>query len=175
MIFITLQINAIDEFTQIIGYTDKLQLLRALLSYPYINWVSQFFSRTRNAETELYFVDYCREIITYHRGEISEKEYRGYDHALIRYELSAYDRLNRWEEYIAFYEQAVSEGRLQSYSWDRYPIICRKQKRLEAEKNVEHLKRHQQSGWTDEELDKRYAEMERLFEYMKRRYSTGRR
>lgn len=163
--------NQMDVYAQIIGYTDNLKALRALLNYPLIGWVSQYFSRTRNAETELRFVEFCRTLMMHQRGEISDEEYRRYDRALLGYELSAYDRLNWWVDYIALYERAVSEGRLRSYSWDRYPIICRKQARAEAGKSVEHLKRHQQGSLSEEELLERHDEMKRLLEYIARRHS----
>lgn len=168
--------HAVDNYTltiysQIIGYTDNLKTLRALLNYPLIGWVSQYFSRTRSAEAKLGFAELCREIITYHRQEISDEEYERYDRVLLGYELSAYDRLNRWRDYIALYEQAVSAGRLRAYSWDRYPISCRKQARAEAGKSVEHLKRHQQSRLSEKELLERHDEMDRLFEFIKHRHS----
>lgn len=194
------KVNQMDNLSQIIGYTDKLSMLRALLSYPIINWVSQFFSRTRSAETKLYFVEYCRDIIKQNRDKISEDEYAEYDQALIHYELSAYDRLNLWDEYIILFEKTLEEKSytmkysasrddpvFNSYvlrqdrnckyvhflytSDRRYNIIRRKQKRMEDGKTVEHLKRHQQDRLSEEELSARYAEMARLFEYIKRQHS----
>lgn len=159
----------LDQFTQITGYSDKLAMLRSLLTYPMINWVSQFFSRTRSGDAELYFVDYCRGVILQNMDKISGDEFLKYDRVLIYYELSAYDRLNLWHDYIRLYEDTLSKG---IHSLDalkpRYEIICRKQKRADEEKTVEHLRRHQQKALTEDELNTRYAELGRLFEYIKR-------
>jgi hypothetical protein len=159
--------NTLVTFSAITEHSDNLAVMRRLLTYPLIGWTSQYFSRVRDPEAELLFVKVCRGIMAFHSNEITEKEYWEYDRVLLGYELSAYDHLNMWADYILLYEQAVNDGRYQSQSWDRYPIICRKQKRLEAGKGVEHLKRHQQSQLTDEELADRYAEMLRLFLFIK--------
>ncbi len=88
---------------------DRLNTLRALMTYPMINWVSQFFSRTRDGGTQLYFVRYCREIIEEYDAEISAEEREAFDRELIHYELSAYDRLNWWQEYVNFFEETRNQ------------------------------------------------------------------
>lgn len=192
--------DGLTVYAQILGYTDNLNMLRVLLSYPMINWVGQFFSRTRDGDTELFFVDNCREIIRQNMDRVSADEYARFDKELINYELSAYDRLNLWQDYIRLFEEVRKEKSytikygasrndsvFNSYvlhqdsdckyvhflylSDHRYKIICRKQARKEAGKGVEHLKMHQKDALTDAELEARYNELARLFEYLKQYYT----
>lgn len=51
---------------------------------------------------------------------------------------------------------------------DRRAVIERKQKRLQAGKTTEHLKRHQKEKLTDAEIEKRYGEVRELFLRLKR-------
>jgi len=100
------QNSNIEAFSQLVEADDRLNLIKTLLSYPLINWTSQFFSRTRNAEMLLNFVDYCRIILRQNTDKISNEELVDFDKILIGYELSAYDRLNDFENYIALFEFA---------------------------------------------------------------------
>jgi hypothetical protein len=190
-----------NELRAIIGYTDKLKMLRALMKYPLSDWVRRYFDRTRSFETQLYFVEYCRGVIRYHRAEIGDEEYAEFDIWLIRYELDAYDRLNMWGEYIWLFEKTLRETcyfdiygaerndpTLNSYIMgqsgcykhvhflyacdNRYRVIQRKHERSGDDKKVAHLKRHQQDQLSKEEVNVRHEELKRLFESMSEAYST---
>ncbi|MDR2572209.1 MAG: hypothetical protein LBD23_18190 [Oscillospiraceae bacterium] len=185
-----------NELLKLSGYKDKLDLVRALLTYPFINWTSQFFTRTRDGELTLYFVNYCRSVINYRADELTDKEIADFDRVLIHYELSAYDRLNLWHDYIILFERYRKEKdytiefvdsrndpvfnsyllyekpkskfvHFLYYLDNRYKIICRKQERFLAGKSTAHLKRHRQSQLSDKELADRMIQMEKLFEFIK--------
>ncbi len=188
--------DSLTVYSKIIGYSDNLKALRALFSYPLNEWVSRYFLWTRNMEAQLGFVDYCRQIVDYYRNDLSNEEYEQFDQELILYELTAYDYLNRWQEYIDLFEMTRAgkdytstymlyrnDPVFNSYvlhrdehyqyvhflylSDSRYRTICRKLQREIAGKSVEHLKRHQRERLSNEERDSRQAEMARLFEYLK--------
>jgi CRISPR/Cas system CMR-associated protein Cmr3 (group 5 of RAMP superfamily) len=157
-----------DNFAQIVGYTDKLELVRAVLTYPLINWTSQFFSRTRDGKAELYFVGYCRAVIKQRGDELSKEEVSNFDQKLLRYELNAYDLLNMWREYIDLHDIVVE--RYPDFKTFRYDKILRKLERQKMGKSVEHLKKHQQSQLSDDELESRYMKMVELFEFIKQQH-----
>ncbi|MDR1668339.1 MAG: hypothetical protein LBR76_00085 [Oscillospiraceae bacterium] len=188
--------NTLTPFDQLDTPLDRLNTLRALLSYPLINWVSQFFSRTRDGQTELYFVQYCRAIIEENEGELGEEELEFFDKVLIGYQLGAYDRLNWWQEYVdffnlarrskrytkAFAKRADHPGMDEYLLWEdgnykhvhflffvrhRYEVIQRKLERLISGKSTKHLERHQIEDLTEEQVKSRHEEMARLFEFIK--------
>jgi hypothetical protein len=204
----------LTTYSRLAGYTDNLAALRFLMSYPITNWVSQYFTRTRSQEAQLRYVEYCRAIFEqsvdkiephkpdpFHFGAARKSEYERFDRTLLGHEFCAYDRLNRWHDYICLFEKTLREKHyidtFLAYSDDpvfssyirrsdwkykyvhflykydrRYRIICRKQKLLLSGKGVEHLKRHQQDRLSNDELDVRCDEMERLFKYITERYYT---
>jgi hypothetical protein len=164
----------IEIYAEIVGYKDKLEMLRAVLSYPIINWVTQFFSRTRCADVQLGFIECCREIIESRRDELSDEEYEDFDGKLVSYELHAYDRLNLFADYVHVFRETQSEKpyAVKFLSERRYDIIHRKWEKYESGMNIEHLKKHHQDRLTDEELASRFEEMKRLFEFIKQRHSS---
>lgn len=153
---------------EVLSGRDPLQIVRALLSYPYINFVSQYFSRVREYQGCLQFVDLCYDIINSRKDQLSRKEYEELDRVLVSYRLASLDGMNEWVRYIELYEDIEHKVSYQLPYW-RYEIIKRKLTRHQLGKSTEHLKRHQQERLTDEELDSRYAEMVAVFERIKKR------
>ncbi len=174
---------------------DRLGALRVLMTYPMIQWVNHNFSRTRDGATELYFVRYCRGIIEESGAELSAEEVESFDRELTHFELSAYDRLNWWQEYVVCFEEARSHKQytieyaawanhpgMEKYllwqtmghkhvhflfaSHQRYEIVKRKLDRLNSGKTTKHLERRQMEDLTEEQLNKRYIELLRLFNFL---------
>ncbi len=194
----------IFKFNSIYSNADKFQVVDKLLSYPMINFINQFFSRTRNYWLCLNFVDICREIIEHYKsiGYVSSKRYEELDRIQIGYELNSYDHLNLWDLYIQMYEELKNKKYINKYPVTnqylsenqdflknvlykddqffyvhflytykkRYEIICRKQQKLDAGKNVKHLMRHQQEQLSEQELNDRYNEMVSFLKFMKNRH-----
>lgn len=216
---------AIPNFLSDQKRLSPLQTLRLLFSYHYCNLVSQFYFRTREYEAGLLFVDRCRELLEQYSSEIPEGETQRIEHDVTFLELSLYDALNLWQEYLDLFEQIFREKRTKAYiaeyqvdthlgqmpeeRFGRYlmsfppanslsprtlselspvmqnsktrvfvhklylcehrrAIIERKLHRQQEGKSVEHLKRHQKERLSSAEQEERFAEMGRLFEWMKR-------
>jgi len=149
---------------------------------------------------QLYFVEYCRELLVQNQDKFSTEEHNDFEMKLIGFEFAAYDRLNWWDNYIHLFEETLKETRyVLTYSpWRddpvfnsyvlrrdrkykyvhflylydrRYKVICKKLRRAEEGKGTEHLKRHQQHQLSEEELNSRYDEMRILFEFL--RWQSG--
>ena len=169
-------------------YKDPFTACKLLLNYPLINFVSQYFSRMRNYEEGLDFVDYSYRIFELNKYKLSDKEFEDFDRKLINYRLSMLDGLNLWQEYISLYEDTLATKKYyytycksrndpefnkfvayedKNYKYvhflylsnRRYQIIKRKFDKWLKGKTVEHLKRHQQNRLTDNELQQRYEEI----------------
>lgn len=179
-------------------YKDTYISVKALLSYPLCNFVNEFFTYTRNYESGLDFTDYCYRILEMNRDKLNDKEFECLDKILIRLRLSMLDYLNRWGEYISYYENILStKNYLLTYDKGRndpdfnryvvyedkdykyvhflyvgsyrYEIIKRKFSKWLNGKNVEHLKRHQQDRLSDTELQERIESIfTRLDMYLRR-------
>lgn len=94
---------------------SPLQAMRLLMSYPYINFVSQFFSRTREYELGLDFVDICRDLLDKYAADIPLTEAQRIEKDITFLELSFYDALNLWQKYLDFFEYIFLEKRTPSY------------------------------------------------------------
>ncbi|MCD7947291.1 MAG: hypothetical protein LUG13_03200 [Oscillospiraceae bacterium] len=95
---------SIREFESALRAKNELTAVRLLLSYPLVNWVSQYFSRTRAADRQLDFINLCRSIIDRHREKLADAEYEHFDRYLLLSKLAAFDRLNLFYEYIKLFE-----------------------------------------------------------------------
>jgi len=181
---------------------DRLKAVRAILSYPLINWVSQYFSRTRDADGELMFVSFCNEVLNAEKGKLMNREWEQCDRALIHYELSAYDRLNEFDKYIelfnacrrdkpytitysknrndeiinkyVLYEDQVYKYVHFLYGVDfRYQIILRKYEKQRKGKLPDTMLRRQMEDLTPEEYDLRIEQLQKLLDYIISRYQSG--
>ncbi len=100
---------------------SPLQAMRLLMSYPYTNFVSQFFARTREYETGLDFVDICRDLLEKHTDDIPVIEAQRIEKDITFLELSFYDALNLWQKYLNFFEYIFLEKRTPSYIATYFP------------------------------------------------------
>ena len=180
--------------------------MRFLFSYPYSNLLPQMISRTREFEDGLVFSKRCRELLEIYHFDLPCEEYHKIECDVTFLELSLLDDLNRWQEYLDYFEIIYAEKRspayishYQSCLWpdqtdeerfgryflgyapdgcalvhnlylhdDRRIVIERKFRRLQCGKSVEHLKRHHKAMLTSEEQKKRFQEMEKYFQRLKR-------
>lgn len=144
----------------------------------------EVFKSTRYYNLGLDFYYICQEEIQKHKEEIEPWKYNSYQEELISLKLEMLDCLNEWDEYISFTHEILDtifiENRLNFFISDvderyiirskngkrkihflckyetRYDIIRRKIFRRNAGKSVGHLKKHQQSELTYEEIERRY-------------------
>lgn len=144
----------------------------------------EVFKNTRYYDLGLEFYYICQEEIQKHKDQIEPWKYDSYQEELISLKLEMLDCLNEWEEYISFTHEILDtvfiENRLNFFLKNvderyiikdkngrrkihflckyenRYDIIRRKIFRRNAGKSVEHLKKHQQSELTYEEIERRY-------------------
>lgn len=89
--------------------------MRTLFTYPYCNFIPQYFGRTREYDLGLLFVDQCRNLLTEYNDEIPPQEAKLIEHDVTFLELSLYDDLNRWQEYLNLFEQIFREKRTKEY------------------------------------------------------------
>lgn len=146
----------LDLSNYLTQYKDPFPAMKVLLSYPLCNWVNEYFNYTRDFESGLYYISYCRSIIEANREQISPSEYAKWDRYLITLKLNMLDHLNLWEEYIEYYDSLIDSKPYISYLAVRYEIIKRKLNRKSMGKNTEHLKRHQAYMLNEEEMKARY-------------------
>lgn len=108
--------DELSIFTQIDRKkSTPLQAMRLLMSYPFVNFVSQFFSRTREYELGLDFVDICRDLLDKHAADIPLIEAQRIEKDITFLELSFYDDLNLWQKYLDFFEYIFLKKRTPSY------------------------------------------------------------
>lgn len=86
-----------------------------MFSYPYVNLVPNVFSRMREYELGLDFVDRCRELLTLFADEIPKNEAVFIERDVTFLELAFLDGLNRWRDYLELFERYFLEKRTDSY------------------------------------------------------------
>lgn len=106
---------AISSFLSEREHMSPLQILRMLFSYPYCNLISQFYLRTREYEAGLLFVDRSRDLLDQYGPEIPQEEFQQIERDISFLELSLYDALNLWQEYLDLFEQIFREKRNKAY------------------------------------------------------------
>lgn len=146
----------LDLSHYLIQYKDPFPVMKALLSYPLCNWVNEYFNYTRDYESGLNYVRYCRDIIEVNKEQISPSEGEKWDMYLITLKLNMLDRLNLWQEYIEYFDSLIDKKTYLYYLSARYEIIKRKLNRKNIGKKTDHLKRHQSYMLTEEEMKLRY-------------------
>lgn len=149
-------------------YKDPFPVMKVLLSYPLCNWVSEYFICTRDFEGGLYFVNYCRNIVSANLKRITLYELQKWDKYLIILKLNMLDHLNLWQEYLDYFDIVFSSKlySLHSLYSKRYDIIKRKLIREKTGANVEYLKRHQACRLTEYEIRMRYEAIINRLNYL---------
>jgi len=158
----------LERFIQPEKWSDPLADLRRLLSYPFINFVSQYFTRTREFEAGLDFVECCYDIMWQHSEEITKSEAVFWDRYLTGLRLALYDSLNMWPEYIDGYADMISRypDLDTPLRRDRLHIIERKQEKYSTGKKIDGQLRYQAYELAPEERERRQREMMVLFARM---------
>ncbi len=96
--------ESLELFQNLIGNGNYLDALRMLFHYPLGMWLDMYFTKMRDAKGLLRFVSFCRDIVDGEKDSISPEELERFDAVLIGLELSAYDRANDFDRYIALFE-----------------------------------------------------------------------
>jgi hypothetical protein len=143
-------------------------MLRELLSYPKINFVSQYFVRVRDYEAGLDFVDFCYDVMCQHSHEIAKDEAVFWDRYLTGLRLALYDYLNLWPEYIDAYADMMARYPDMDVAVrrQRLEIITRKREKHGAGGKIGNILRQQAHELAPGEREQRYQEMMRLFARM---------
>jgi len=184
--------DSLKLFTDLSVGKDYLGAVRAILSYPLINFVGQYFGRTRDGEAQLHFVSLCRDVINSNIEKLTASEAEEYQKIFLYNELAAYDRLNEFHNYIALfdyvrvnlsYTQCYAKSRNDEafnkyvlyederykyvhflYTCDsRYQVIKRKHKKQMDGSLPRTMLRHQQEELEPSELECRFEELRNLF------------
>lgn len=137
---------------------NKVPILRRLLSYPYVNFVSQVFTRTREYEAGIFFCDICDKMLAEYPDACTKSETEKWNGYLVALRLCMYDYMNDWYAYISLYEAEY----LSSYFHPnnaRYRIIKRKYERLKSGATVNHLRRHEKERLPEAERKRRYLKL----------------
>ena len=90
---------------------SPLEAMRILMSYPFNGFTSEFFHNTREYESGLVFVDICRDLLNDYAADIPTDEAQQIECAITFMELSFYDYLNQWQQYLDFFEHIFLEKR----------------------------------------------------------------
>lgn len=189
----------LDKISSLSKSQKHLQAVQLMLSYPMCNWVSQYFGRTRDANAELHFIAFCRDILLRDKEKLKRADWAIYDQRLINYELSAYDQLNEFDCYISLFEYArknltytltYSKSRTDDdfnkyvlyedchykyvhflyLSHHRYEIIKRKKARQDVGKLPKTMLRHQIEDLDTSELNSRMDSLTRLLNKIAKYY-----
>ncbi len=158
----------IEPFSRPERWSNPPAALRELLSYPKINFVSQYFTRTRTFEAGLDFVNFCYDIMWQYSHEISINEAAFWDRYLTGLRLVLYDRLNLWPEYIDAYADMLARYPDMDVAVrrQRLEIITRKLEKHGAGGKIGNMLRQQAHELAPGEREQRYQEMMRLFARM---------
>lgn len=150
--------NSLNISHYLSRHKDPFPVIRVLLSYPLCNWVNEYFLSTRDFEGGIFFVSYCRSIISANMKRITPCELQKWDKYLIVLKLNMLDHLNLWQEYIDYFDTEFDSKlyNLRGLYKERYDIIKRKLIREKAGANTEYLKRHQACRLTEDEIRMRY-------------------
>ena len=92
-----------------------LDAMRFLFSYPYSNLLPQMISRTREFEDGFVFSKRCRELLEIYHFDLPFEEYHKIECDVTFLELSLLDDLNRWQEYLDYFEIIYAEKRSPAY------------------------------------------------------------
>lgn len=166
------------------NHKDPVKIIRAIFTTQINNYVVQYFQCTRNFDQGLDLIEWASNILDTYRNQFSNKEYEVIKRKLIYGKLHYLDYLNRWPEYIEYYEFilldkdylltyvksrddfefnkfVVKEDTNFKYvhflylSNHRYKIIKKKFHKWIKGNNTEYLNRHQKDKLTDEEINQR--------------------
>lgn len=94
---------------------SPLEIMRTLMSYPYVNFIAQAFHRIREYDLGLDFVDICRDLLCKYVSDIPVEEAQRIESDITFMELSFYDFLNQWQQYLDFFEYVFLKKRTASY------------------------------------------------------------
>lgn len=83
---------------------EQLEVMRQLLSYPTINYVTRYFVRPGEYSKGLAFIVCCENIIAQNHSQISADEALRWGRYLTRTRLCLYDHMQMWSEYTACFE-----------------------------------------------------------------------
>jgi len=167
----------------------RFEAVLAVLDSSLFVLFDELFTRGRYFDLGAEFVEICMQEVNGHRYEIESWRYERFLAKLYRLKLKMLDYKNEWGKYLSF-TQWVLENFKAPYSLNlvypiepryvyedngekyvhflyqdtpRYEIIRKKLEKQLAGKNVEHLKRHQQSELTDEYIASRMDSIVKFF------------
>ncbi len=100
---------------------SPLEAMRILMSYPFNGFASQFFHYTREYESGLVFVDICRDLLNDYVADIPTEEAQQIERDITFMELSFYDYLNQWQQYLDYFEYIFLEKRSAPYIATYFP------------------------------------------------------
>lgn len=189
-----------DLTNQIKTSKDPFLCVKILLSTSLWSFVQEYYAYLCVITQVMDFINYSVSVLDNNADRLSDTERRRYFIQLSTFTLFLLDRLNLWDEYINFFEKLlekkdcflkynlplkisvdpvyiISENdcvinvHFLYFIDKRYKITKSKLVKQSQWKSVEHLKRHQKSRLSQNEIDRRYKIIiDRLFAILKDEY-----
>lgn len=153
-----------DPIVQYIQSKDFVSMMRVIFRAKIFMPIVEVYRYTRTYEQGLSVAGYLIETLNEHIHQVTTEEWNKWMVYFLHLQLKMLDYLNRWEDYIACFDQvkqAMTNGQLDaSYDYlfltNRYEIILRKLDKKKHGQKLGGLLRHQQSQLTKEEVDYRF-------------------
>lgn len=172
-------ISLLDENSK-----NPITLIKAIYTTQLSNYINQYFISTRDYENGLDFTGWALNIIKEYSDQFTVEEFEKVHIELIYNKLNFLDYLNRWAEYLEYYNYILNSTKYSlTYSRTRsddefnkfvlnedvkykyvhflflvnhrHSIIIRKFDKWIKGNKVEHLKRHQQDKLSEKEINDR--------------------
>lgn len=153
-----------DPISQYIRSEDFVPMMRAVFQKKLFYPIAEVYRYTRTYEQGLSVAEYLIETLNKCIHQVSTDEWNEWMMSFLCLQLNMLDYLNRWEDYIACFDQvkqAMADGQLDVYysyllSSNRYKIIQRKLDKKKCGYKLGNLLRHQQNQLSKEEVDYRF-------------------
>jgi len=167
-----MKIKALPPFAELHKVrAGNYKMFKAKLFHP----ISEVYRYTRTYEQGLSVAGCLMETLNECIHQVTTDEWNKWMMCFLRLQLNMLDYLNRWEDYIACFDQvrqAMADGQLDAhysflFSLSRYEIIQRKLNKKKRGHKLGGLLRHQQNRLSKEEIDDRF---DRALQLLKHAY-----
>lgn len=164
-----------DPILQYICSKDFVPMMRTVFKAKLFHPISEVYRYTRTYEQGLSVAGCLMETLNECIHQVTTDEWNKWMMCFLRLQLNMLDYLNRWEDYIACFDQvrqAMADGQLDAhysflFSLSRYEIIQRKLNKKKRGHKLGGLLRHQQNRLSKEEIDDRF---DRALQLLKHAY-----
>ncbi len=162
-----------DPVLQYICGKDFVSMMRTVFKAKLFHPIAEVYRYTRTYEQGLSVAGYLMDALNECIHQVTAAEWNEWMMCFLSLQLNMLDYLNRWEDYIACFDQvrqAMADGQLDMrykhfFSSSRYVIIQRKLDKKNHGYKLGGLLRHQQNQLSKEEIDYRFDRVLQLLKY----------